>query len=97
MLTKSPPYRSENYLRFIREQPCLICEYSSEAHHTKGAGVAIKGPDTMSVPLCRLHHLEGDMVGWKTFQANHNIDFQTEIIRLNGLYIAKLEAKNAGK
>lgn len=52
------PFRSDAYLRFVREQPCCGCRSRAvEAHHwgpTRGLGQKVD--DTRTVPLCRRCH-----------------------------------------
>jgi len=62
----SKRWRSEKYLNWIRQQPCMNCGNStSEPHHIKGfgnfSGAGLKAPDFLTMPLCgnchRLIHL----------------------------------------
>lgn len=56
--------RDERYLRFVRQQPCLFCKRrpAGHAHHEgkkeHGGGMARKGSDYHTVPLCAVHHAE---------------------------------------
>lgn len=93
MLDKSPPYRSEKYKKFIREQPCMICGIPSEPHHTEKAGTGLKGSDYATVNLCTIHHQELHQNGRDTFQHKYRIDFKDIIIRLLSMYVSKLEVK----
>jgi Rad52/22 family double-strand break repair protein len=81
VLTISEPkrHRSKEHLRFVADQPCLICGRSpSHAHHVRFAqskGLALKVSDEFTVPLCAIHHSENHSTGderkwWQT----HNID-----------------------
>jgi len=73
-LTFSEPrrIRDKAHLRFVAEQPCLICGRSpSDAHHVRFAqhrALARKVSDEFTVPLCRGHHHEvhrcGNEAGW---------------------------------
>jgi ERF superfamily len=64
--------RDKVHLRFIAEQPCLICgRQPSDPHHLRFAqsrGLAQKVSDEFAVPLCRAHHRElhraGNEVDW---------------------------------
>ena len=55
------PYRNKAYLKWVREQPCLVC-YSpmdTQAHHIKGlllSGMGIKGDDSAVIPVCPTCH-----------------------------------------
>jgi hypothetical protein len=74
LLTISEPkrHRSKEHLRYVAQQPCLICGRSpSHAHHVRFAqsrGLALKVSDEFTVPLCAIHHSEnhttGDERGW---------------------------------
>jgi hypothetical protein len=52
--------RSQEHLRFVASQPCLICGRSpSNAHHVRYAqskGLSLKVSDEFTVPLCAIHH-----------------------------------------
>jgi hypothetical protein len=52
--------RCKEHLRFVAEQPCLICGRSpSHAHHVRYAepsGLGLKVSDEFTVPLCAIHH-----------------------------------------
>jgi hypothetical protein len=62
VLTISEPkrIRCKEHLRFVANQPCLICGRSpSHAHHIRYAqsrGVSLKVSDEFTVPLCAIHH-----------------------------------------
>lgn len=58
-LHQRAPWRSPEYLAFVREHPCCVCqrEAPSDPHHfDRDRGVATKTDDTMTVPLCRIDH-----------------------------------------
>lgn len=54
------PYRSADYLAFVRSHPCCGCgrREDVEAHHwaERARGKGQKAPDTRTVPLCVLCH-----------------------------------------
>jgi hypothetical protein len=64
--------RSKAHLRFVGNQPCVICERGAcDAHHLKFAeprALGRKVSDEFTVPLCRLHHQElhrhGNEAAW---------------------------------
>lgn len=59
MFPKTKPWRSKEYLDFIRWNPCWICRKSepSEAHHWgPGKGMGKKVGDQYTTPLCRVCH-----------------------------------------
>ena len=65
-------FRDRNHVKFVAEQPCLICgRRPSDAHHLRFAqhrALGRKVSDEFTVPLCRGHHREvhrsGDEPGW---------------------------------
>jgi hypothetical protein len=73
-LTISEPrrYRDHAHLRFVSEQPCLICgRRPSDAHHlrfTQPRALGRRVSDEYTVPLCRSHHRtlhrHGDESAW---------------------------------
>ena len=69
VLTISEPkrIRSKEHLRFVAQQPCLICGRTpSHAHHIRFAqsrGLALKVSDEFTVPLCTIHHSENHATG----------------------------------
>lgn len=72
-LNRKVPLRDNEYLNYIRKQPCLVCGMynNTEAHHLRinnKGGTAIKPPDAYCVPLCNQHHLEYHRNGHKWFE-----------------------------
>ena len=53
-------YRNRDHLRFVAQQPCLICgRKPSDPHHLRHLqprALGRKASDEFSVPLCRIHH-----------------------------------------
>ena len=68
-LTIAEPKRipSKEHLRFVAQQPCLICgRKPSHAHHVRYAqvrGLGLKVSDEFTVPLCATHHSENHRTG----------------------------------
>jgi ERF superfamily len=62
VLTVSAPrrYRNKAHLRFVTQQPCLLCgRKPSDAHHlsfVQPRALGRKASDEFAVPLCRIHH-----------------------------------------
>jgi hypothetical protein len=64
--------RDRDHVRFVAQQPCLICgRRPSDAHHlrfTQSRALGRKVSDEFIVPLCRGHHREvhrwGDEASW---------------------------------
>jgi len=69
VLTISEPkrIRSKEHLRYVAQQPCLICGRSpSHAHHVRFAqsrGLGLKVSDEFTVPLCAIHHQQNHATG----------------------------------
>ena len=81
VLTISEPkrIRSKEHLRFVAQQPCLICGRSpSHAHHVRFAqskGLGLKGSDEFTVPLCAIHHQQNHATGnERLWWQEHKID-----------------------
>ena len=83
----SKPLRSPKYLKYIREQRCIITERPSDsstihAHHIRwksGAGSGQKPHDYFCLPL---YHEEHDLLhnkGEKSYWTDKNIDPHREI------------------
>jgi hypothetical protein len=61
-IPKTPRRRSKEHLRFVAQQPCLLCaKVPSDPHHLTFAqerALGSKVSDEFTVPLCRSHHRE---------------------------------------
>jgi hypothetical protein len=65
-------YRNRDHLRFVMQQPCLLCgRKPSDAHHIRFVqprALGRKASDEFAVPLCRSHHRAvhraGDEKSW---------------------------------
>jgi ERF superfamily protein len=74
VLTVGAPrrYRNRDHLRFVMQQPCLLCgRRPSDAHHIRflqPRALGRKASDEFAVPLCRSHHRTvhraGDEKAW---------------------------------
>jgi ERF superfamily protein len=66
-LTKRPRQRNKDHLRFVRQQPCLLCgRKPSDAHHVRFVqprALGKKVSDEFAVPLCRSHHRAVHRIG----------------------------------
>ena len=83
---------NEEYLDFIRHQPCIVnlyCDYwdtrdkegniISDPHHIDKRGYKdYKRNDYHTVPLCRKHHSEEENLGKDGFPKKHNLDIWRE-------------------
>jgi hypothetical protein len=60
-------YRNRDHLRFVTQQPCLLCARKpSDAHHLRFVqprALSRKASDEFAVPLCRIHHRAVHRVG----------------------------------
>ena len=70
---------AREHLRFVAEQPCLVCGRSpSHAHHIRYAqprGLGLKVSDEFTVPLCAIHHSENHTTGnERQWWQEHNLD-----------------------
>jgi hypothetical protein len=81
VLTISEPkrIRSKEHLRYVAEQPCLICGRSpSHAHHIRFAqsrGLGLKVSDEFTVPLCAIYHQQNHAKGnERLWWQDHKID-----------------------
>jgi hypothetical protein len=69
VLTVSAPrrYRNKEHLRFVTQQPCLLCARKpSDAHHLRflqPRALGRKASDEFAVPLCRIHHRAAHRAG----------------------------------
>ena len=59
-ITAPRRYRNRDHLRFVAQQPCLICgRKPSDPHHLRYLqlrALGRKASDEFTVPLCRIHH-----------------------------------------
>jgi recombination DNA repair RAD52 pathway protein len=66
-LSEPKRVRSKEHLRFVAQQPCIICGRApAQAHHIRYAqsrGIALKVSDEFTVPLCAIHHHENHATG----------------------------------
>lgn len=84
---KPKTYRSEKYLSFIRQHPCLICGNPETVPHHESLGMGMMGgkcPDSHCVPLCTLHHRRYHDTGPKFWMG---YDVKMEIIKLLTEYL----------
>jgi ERF superfamily len=69
VLTVGAPrrYRNRDHLRFVMQQPCLLCgRRPSDAHHIRfiqPRALGRKASDEFAVPLCRSHHRAAHRAG----------------------------------
>jgi hypothetical protein len=72
-------YRNKEHLRFVAQQPCLVCgKKPADPHHLRfmqPRAIGAKVSDEFAVPLCRTHHGAVHRVGderawWKAARIN---------------------------
>jgi hypothetical protein len=69
ILTVAAPrrYRSREHLRYVMQQPCLVCgRKPSDPHHLRymqPRALGRKASDEFAVPLCRVHHRAAHRAG----------------------------------
>jgi hypothetical protein len=60
-------YRSRDHLRYVMQQPCLVCgRKPSDPHHLRymqPRALGRKASDEFAVPLCRVHHRAAHRAG----------------------------------
>jgi DNA recombination protein Rad52 len=71
--------RSKEHLRYVAQQPCLICGRApTHAHHIRFAqsrGLGLKVSDEFTVPLCAIHHQQNHATGdERLWWQEHKID-----------------------
>lgn len=77
-LPKPERVTNEQFLAYVRQYDCLVCQAPGqrvEAHHLDKAGMGTKGPDYYTVPLCSDHHQECEThpQGQTAFWVGYNI------------------------
>ena len=92
------PDRDIHYLRFLRDQPCLLAETcgccpfpilkGTEAAHTGPHGIGQKASDYDAIPLCRWAHQEAkDAQGkTRTWFEDHGLNRQKVLDDLRARY-----------
>jgi len=99
--TRNKTGRDAAYLEYIRSLPCCVCPLDApqtsptEAAHVGPRGLSQKCPDRETLPLCALHHREGQFsqhsMG-KMFWAHHGLDRDL----LLAVHQAAYDAEQAG-
>jgi recombination DNA repair RAD52 pathway protein len=78
-LSEPKRVRSKEHLRFVAQQPCVICGRTPAlAHHIRYAqprGLSLKVSDQFTVPLCAIHHSENHTTGdERQWWREHKVD-----------------------
>ena len=70
-MLKQKKFRSNKYLIWVSERPCLLCmSEPCQAHHITTAelrGMGQRVSDNFTIPLCYSHHHQLHMTGEKSF------------------------------
>jgi len=78
LIPKQKRVRDAGHLKFIRVLPCVVClsPMSEAAHVRMGScsGMGQKPDDSLTVPLCSIHHREQHNIGERTFWEREGID-----------------------
>ena len=90
VLTLSEPkrIRCKEHLRFVAEQPCLICGRIAEptpitSAFAQSRGLGLKVSDEFTVPLCAIHHQQNHATGnERPWWQEHKIDLLAVAARL---------------
>lgn len=88
-------HKNENYKKYIKTLPCLICLRREVDPHHYSHSAARGGNDYLCIPLCRAHHQElhsfkdGEMKWWDV----KNINPEWEIINCLADYIDRDDPK----
>lgn len=86
------PEQDQAYLKFIRDQPCIVCgsKRRSEASHFGPAGLGQKSDDRQTLPLCHKHHRTGadsyHKLGPRGFADRHRLQIEALILDFQSLY-----------
>lgn len=87
MEVKPERIEDRNYLKFVKQQPCIITgALECDPHHFLTGGMGTKGSDYATVPLTRELHNELHNKGKEAFQTKYGVDFWREMARLMHLY-----------
>jgi hypothetical protein len=98
-LPKQEADRDEDYKKFIRSLPCLVCKRPSPscAHHHPLSGhssIGLKTSDYRTVPLCGQHcHPRVHQIGKLSLWGNLD-DVEPIIVRLNMQYFFNLDVSH---
>lgn len=85
--------KDENYLRYVRRQPCCITGTQSEAAHIVPEGYGKTGSkvsDYRTVPMNWRPHREYHRIGRHAFEAKHNIDLDLVQLQYLETYVSAL-------
>lgn len=87
MEVKPERIKDKNYLKFIKEQPCVVTGIIGvDPHHFLTGGMGTKGSDYATIPLTRELHNELHNQGVKVFQKKYQVDFWKEMAKLMHVY-----------
>ena len=92
-------YRNRDHLRFVTQQPCLLCgRKPADAHHIRFVqprALGRKASDEFTVPLCRSHHRAvhrgGDEQAWWKQTGIDPIKIARSLWKRTRIYEGRLE------
>lgn len=82
-------HKSDEYLNWIREQPCVVTGMMGEtivAHHVRvgtGGGMGLKPSDYFCVPLDSHQHMLLHQIGERTYWSQRCVSVFNVILELN--------------
>lgn len=91
----SDPHRTtdEEYLAWVRTQPCAVCKApADDPHHLQSRGAG--GSDYTALPMCRGHHRELHTMADSTFESEYRINLWREVCRHLTRYLAQHDQSN---
>lgn len=74
---KKIPFRSKKYTDWVKTQPSAISgRPADDPHHIKRPGFSgsVKCSDLWTIPLTHDEHAEFHSMGWRSWEAKHNVD-----------------------
>src|SRR5438132_6101215 len=94
MFKSSKPVRNQQYLRWIKRFPCVVCNSARlvDPCHTGSRGLGQKSSDLSCIPLCRKHHEEMHK-GPADFALKYDLDIPVLIEFFNHLWDLKERKK----
>lgn len=81
---------SEDYLEYVRDQPCTICRApADDPHHLTHRGSG--GSDYTAIPLCRGHHREVHSNGLQQVERDYRVNLWRQAHRLLQRYLEQVD------
>ena len=81
---KKPPYKNKFYIEYVKSLGCCVpgCNKDCDQtpHHMDTGGMAMGGPDLITLRICGIHHEEIHRSP-KKFEIKYQINIYQEIVR----------------